>query len=211
MGFFKSIFSQKEPEPVARSLEHPSDLQPKDIVKFGFAAQRIISNESFTVEKVHTLDTGGEQQKKTLLFLQGNEHRLRLSVSDEQAELALQVYPDDVGQLFDVDAFVHMLDPDSGVHHMLEKKAELADFSGWVGTVYRQEAGQNAYLYHEDYRQRLMPTDGESGQEFSYYYLISDDRQYALEVQVFDGGQTNVYLLVYLPLSKIEELWPAAA
>jgi len=210
MGFFKSVFSKKEPETTARSLDHASELQPKDIVKFGFAAQSLISNQTFKVYKVQTLDTGGEQKKKTLFFLQGNENKLRLSVRDDQAEVALQLYPDDVAQLFDVDAFVHMLDPDSGVHHMLESVGESNDFSGWLGKVYRQEAGQNAYFYDQDYRQRLMPTNGEAGQAFSYYYLISDDRQYALEVQVFDGGQTNVYLMVYLPLNKIEELWPAA-
>jgi len=211
MGFFKSVFGKKEPEAVIRSLDHASQLQPNDIIKFGFTAQNHLSNQSFKVEQVHTLDTGGEHKKKTLFFLQGNEQRIRLSLHEEKAEIAIQIYPDDVSQIFNVDAFVEMLDPDSGVHHMLEKQGEPEKLTGWTGLVYRQEAGQNAYLYDQDYRQRLMPTDGSAGQEFSYYYLISDDRKYALEVQVFDGGQTNVWLMVYLPLSKIEELWPASA
>ncbi|MDQ6963005.1 MAG: hypothetical protein Q9M28_10870 [Mariprofundaceae bacterium] len=211
MGFFKSIFSKSEPEPTARSLDHASDLEPKDIVKFGFSAQQILSNQSFKVRKVQTLDTGGEHKKKTLFTLEGSDKDLRLSVEDNDAELALQIYPDDVSQIFNVDDFVEMLDPDSGVHHMLKSIGKPEDFAGWVGSTYRQESGQNAYLYNQDYRQHRMPTDGSTGHEFSYYKLITDDRKYALEVHVLDGGQTNVYLIAYLALNKIEELWPSAA
>lgn len=211
MGFFKSVFGKNEPEVTTRSLEHATDLEPKDIVKFGFSAQQILSNQSFKVRKVQTLDTGGEHKKKTLFTLEGNDKDLRLSVCDDNIELALQIYPDDVSQMFDVDAFVEMLDSDSGVHHMLKSTATPDQFSAWVGSTYRQEAGQNAYLYNQDYRNRTMPTDGSTGHEFSYYYLITDNRQHALEVHVFDGGQTNVYLVAYLALNKIEELWPAAS
>ena len=39
--------------------------------------------------------------------------------------------------------------------------------------------------------------------------LISQDREYGLEFRVFDGGRTEAHCCVYLPLRKIDALWPA--
>lgn len=216
MGFFRKILGGKGEagRPAPRVLERPQDLQPGDIVKFGFTAQQVLSNRSFTVEEVATLDLGGDACKKALFTLAGGHDRVRLAISNDNAgerlELGLSLLPADVEQIFPLEGFIDLLDPESGVLHTLERIGEPPSFENWTAPVYRQEAGQNAYRYPEDYRHRPMPEDAEAGRALSYYRLVSDDRCYALEVQVYDGGQTEVSLLAYLAPASIEELWPAA-
>jgi len=215
MSILKTLFrSTRKDNHTSHGLQHPRDLQLGDIVKFGFAAQQGISNQSLRVEDIDTCDLGGEQHKKTLFTLQGSGARLRLAVVDqgrggERLEIGIAVLPEDVEQIFEMDAFIDLLDPETGVHHVLERIGEPPHFAGWVGPVYRQEAGHNAYYHAGDYRDRRLPASEEEGDAFSYYLLVSDDRAFGLEVQVYDGGRTDVYLLVYLAISKIEELWPA--
>jgi hypothetical protein len=213
MSFIKGIFKGRKKDTTApRSLDHPRDLQSGDIVKLGFAAQEGIGNRSFTVETIATCDLGGEGRKKTVFTIESAGERFRAAVVrdgvDEWLEIARQVLPDDVQQVFDVEDFINLLDPDTGVNHVLERTSELAFLAGWTAPVYRQEAGHNAYYYSGDYRDCELPHDADEGEAFSYYLLVSDDRKFALEVQVYDGGRTEVYLIVYLPVSKIEELWP---
>ena len=213
MSLFKSLFrgaGSNQP----RTLEHPRDLQLGDMVKFGFADQQIISNQRLEVEAVNTCDLGGEARKKIVFTLRGVGPSCRCAVVETSCgdviELGRAVLPDDVEQVFDIEAFMDLLDPDTGINHVLERQGEPEDLAGWTGTVYRQEAGHNAYLYSGDYRSRPMPEDAEAGDAFSYYLLVTDDRRHGLEVQVYDGGRTEVYLLAYLGLAKIEALWPAA-
>ncbi|MDQ7016247.1 MAG: hypothetical protein Q9N68_07720 [Gammaproteobacteria bacterium] len=216
MSFFKTLFGSEKDAAPARRLEHPKNLQIGDIAKFGFAAQAAISNQSFVIEDVHSYDLGGEQKRKTVFTTENSDGvLLRLAVIEERhqerLEIAIPLLPDDVQQIFDIDAFVDLLNPDTGTHHVLERIADVAELEGWTAPVYRQEQGHNAYFYDRDYRGLSLPEDADEGTAFSYYLLVSDDREYALEVQVFDGGQTEVYLLAYLAVEKIEELWPAKA
>ena len=215
MAILKGLFrGGNEEKDATRTLDHPKDLKPGDIVKFGFAAQDGISNQSFRVVDVNALDLGGERHKKAVFALEGPEARLRLAVvqtdQGERLEIGRSVLPEDVEQVFDVDAFIDLLDPDTGVNHVLERTGEPGHLAGWSASVYRQEAGHNAYYFRGDYRSRLLPEDADAGDAFSYYLLVSDDRKFGLEAQVYDGGRTEVFLLAYLPVSKIEELWPAA-
>ncbi len=215
MSLLKGIFNKgrgADKNIPARSLDHPRDLQAGDIIKLGFAAQEGIGNRSFTVETVTTFDLG-ENHQKTVFTIETAGERFRMAVvrdgMDEWLEIARQVLPDDVQQVFDVEAFINLLDPDTGVNHVLERIHEPDFLTDWTAPVYRQEAGHNAYYYSDDYRDSELPHDADEGEAFSYYLLVSDDRRFALEVQVYDGGRTEVYLIVYLPVSKIEELWPA--
>ncbi|VFM96362.1 MAG: hypothetical protein BECKG1743D_GA0114223_100494 [Candidatus Kentron sp. G] len=217
MSLLKSLFRgrQETGRDTSRTLEHPKDLQLGDIIKFGFTGQQHLSNQSLRVEDINTCDLGGEQHKKTVFTLQGTgAEEIRLAVVDngqgERIELGCPVFPEDVVRIFDQDAFIDLLDPETGVHHILERDSEPEPLTGWTASVYRQEAGHNAYYHSGDYRSRQLP-DFEQDNAFSYYFLVSDDRQFGLEVQVYDGGRTNVYLLVYLPISRIEELWPGGA
>ena len=212
MALFGKLFGSDEP--TVRSLTTVNELEPGDFLKFGFNALEGLSNQSLSVDSVATHDLGGESKKKILFELRGSSLRLRLAQiregRGERLEIARQIYPDDVESCFDVEAFINLLDPDTGVNHVLKRTGKLPELSGWLGKTYRQEAGHNAYLYPKDYRHKSMPADATQGSEHSYYLLVTDDRNYGLEVQVYDGGQTDVWLLVYLDPDTLEEMWPSA-
>jgi len=214
MGLFKGIFGSRDKgDSSPRSLNHPVNLQKGDIIKFGFTAQNGISNQSFSVEDINTYDFGGENQKKFAFTIKGVSNNFRMAVIEDtmgqRLEIGLSVLPDDVKKVFNENDFINLLDPDTGVNHVLERTGEPDFLLGWTASVYRQEAGHNAYYHAGDYRDRLLPTTEMEGSAFSYYLLVNDNREFAIEVQVFDGGRTGVYILCYLPISKIEEMWPS--
>ena len=196
-----------------RILEHPRHLEPGDIIRFGFAAQTEIGGESFTVEKVETLDIGGDATKLTYFMLSGVKHSVRLRVvDDDTAEVALEVLPEVLFAAFNEDDLAEVLAPDSGEHHKItahKLKKIPQEIQPWVGTKYRQEAYAKAYLHKGDYRNQALPTTvGAGAIGCDYALLVSDDRERSLEFRVFDGGRTEARLCAFLPVRKIEELWP---
>ncbi len=213
MGFFKGIFGgDEQPERPVRTLDHPKSLQIGDMLKLGFTGEEGLSAQTFTVKGIDTQDLGGEALKKALFNVEGVDGHYRMAVvkerGEEWLEVARQCYPEDVLSIFEQEAFIDLLDPETGVNHSLARIGEPAEFSGWTCAAYRQEAGHNAYFHHGDYRNRSITYV--QGEAFSYYRLVSDERLCALEVQVYDGGRTDVWLCKLLPLHKVEELWPAA-
>ena len=123
--------------------------------------------------------------------------------------LALKVFPEDVESIFSIDEFAHILDEDSGDQHVLDRKNTPEHFSGWTGQRYVQEAGHEGYLHKGDFREITLPDDKESCIPFSYYYLVSKDRKHAIQIEVYDGGRTEVFLVAYQPQRYIEEMWPS--
>ena len=213
MSLLKRFGLGKDKDKSPRILEHPRDLEPGDIIRYGFASQTEISGEGFTVDRVETLDVGGDTTKLTYFILSGVKHSVRLRVVDEDtAEIALEVLPDVVFSAFDEDDISEVLAPDGGEHHQVttRNRDEIPpEVQPWVGTKYRQEAYVKAYLYKGDYRNRAVPTTVEAGEiGCDYSLLVSDDRQQSLEFRVYDGGRTEAFLCVMIPMRKIEELWP---
>lgn len=212
MGLF-DVFKRKEE--VVRVLEHPRDLLIGDMVDFALMDQVQLNNQSFQVTDIWTLDLGGDNHKWTYFQLNNVAQNIRLRVvSHDVVELGLQIYPDDLLEIFAETDIAHILDADSGVNHRLNLSIALADIAteqqGWVATTYRQEGFELAYRYDEDYRDKPLP-DFVGGDELGcdFAWLISDDRAHGLEFRVFDGGRTEVYLCAYLPRRKIDALWPA--
>jgi hypothetical protein len=216
VGFFDKFGWNRGEDESPRALEHPRDLEPGDMLKFAFSDQAEISGATFAVEQIRTLDLGGDAHKHTYFMLSDGEHRVRLRVVDaDTLELALEVLPDRLVSAVEKDDVIMALDPDSGVHNVIHacRSEEIpSDIRPWVGQVYRQEGYVKAYRYEGDYRKRALPsTEGEDEQGCDYAYFVTDDRQRALEIRIFDGGRTEVHLCVFLPLRKIEELWPGKA
>ncbi|VAW61832.1 hypothetical protein MNBD_GAMMA10-1701, partial [hydrothermal vent metagenome] len=78
---------------------------------------------------------------------------------------------------------------------------------GFVGDAYYQERTNEAYRSTKDCREADLKESDWSG--FDYKLMVTDDRQYAIRIEVYDGGRTDVYLIAYLASSKVEEYWPA--
>lgn len=212
MGLFDRF---KKTVSEARILEHPRDLLVGDMIDFALMEQTELNNKSFQVTDIWTLDLGGDKNKRTYFQLQDADKNIRLRVvSDDLLEFGLAIYPEDLLTIFAQSDIEAILDPDTGVNHYLKSKKVSSDildiFIGWLATEYHQEGFELAYRYQQDYRQRSLPetVEGdEAGCDFAW--LFSENRKHALEFRVFDGGRTEAHLCAYLPLRKIESLWPA--
>lgn len=195
-----------------RNLSHPKDLKTGDIIKLGFTGQNRLSNETFKIVDVLTYDLGGEDKKKITFVIENEDGYCHLSVvSDnrgDKLEFGIAVLPEDVDQIFSFDQFGKIFDEELGVNQKLERLNEPGPFSGWTTQVYMQEAGHSAYTYHADYRDSAMPDDADAGDNIDYIKFVGDDRKFALQIEVYEGGKTDVYLQAFLATDKIEEMWP---
>ncbi len=66
---------------------------------------------------------------------------------------------------------------------------------------------RKAYRSQKDGRNNTLDESDWLG--FDYKLMVSDDRQHAIRIEIYDGGRTDVYLIAYLALSKVEEYFPA--
>ena len=206
-------FKQKQPE--ARALDHPRDLLVGDMVDFALMEQAGLSDSSFQVTKIWTLDLGGDPHKRIYFQLKDVDCKVRLRiVNDDIFELAIEVTPETLLKVFSESDIATILDPDSGVNHQLKIKGKMKkipeELIGWVTKKYRQEGFELAYRYEDDYRHKSLPDTMDSGEQgCDFAWLISDDREFGIEFRVFDGGRTEAHCCAYLPLRKIDALWPA--
>lgn len=213
MGILQRFGIGKKPLSAVREIEHPRELESGDIIRFGFANQAELSNEGYTVDRIETLDIGGDATKQCYFMLSGPEQKVRLRVVDnDTVEVSLEVLPDTLLAAFEEHDLAEILDPDSGDQHRLNSKREAEippQLQPWVAPKYRQEAHIKAYVYNQDFRTQALPKTTDQGEVgCDYSLLVSDDRQWCLEFRVFDGGRTEAFLSVMLPARKIEELWP---
>lgn len=196
-----------------RSLEHPKDLQVGDMIEFELMEQEILANRSFQVSEIWTLNYSSATHSKTYFELNDIDEKIRLSVQKDHIEVAMQVLPETLLEIFEEQDIAIILDPDSGVNHQLKAKIKMkklpAELKGWVTKKYNQEGFEIAYRYSGDYRNKSLPEHSDAGEiECDYAWLVSGDRQFSIEFRVFDGGRTEVHLCAMIPLRKIISLWP---
>lgn len=210
MGFFKSVFGGGKQPPSPGKIESPKDLKVGDMLKMEFASQTLISGQTLKVTDQVFYDISTVENCKTVSTLQGADKTLYVSYSSVNPELpleiAINVLPETIFKLFKESKFAAIFDEPENTNHRLKLKHELDEVQGFVAPSYFQERTNEAYRSSKDCRSETLAEDDWSG--FDYKLMVSDDRQHAIRIEVFDGGRTDVYLIAYLPLSKVEEYWP---
>lgn len=212
MGFFKSVFGGDDESPPV-NIESPKDLKAGDMLKMEFADQVLISGQTLKVSEQLSYDLSAVENCKTVSILEGADQRVLLSTStvnpDRPLEVAISVLPETVFRLFKRKQFAAIFDEPDNSDHRLNRKSnvvELNDLQGFVAKSYFQERTNEAYRSQKDCRNSgLNDTDWTA---FDYKLMVSDDRLNAIRIEVFDGGRTDVYLIAYLALNKVEEYWP---
>jgi len=214
MGFLKSMFGGGDKSPPARVIESPQDLTVGDMVKMEFAEQTLISGQTLKVSEQVFYDVSAVEHCKTVSVMNGADQRVLLSHSsvnpDQPLEVAIAILPEKVFEIFNRDQFVAIFEePDNADHrlHCKIKLNELDELQGFIGKSYFQERTNEAYRSQKDCRGKTLSDSDWTG--FDYKLMVADDRQHAIRIEVFDGGRTDVYLIAYLALSKVEEYWPA--
>ncbi|HHI94008.1 MAG TPA: hypothetical protein ENK04_10935 [Gammaproteobacteria bacterium] len=213
MGLFKSLLGGGDKSPPPRAIESPKDLRPGDMLKMEFAEQTLISGQTLKVSEQVFYDISAVENCKTVSILEGVGQRVLLSVStvnpDRPLEVALAVLPEKVFEIFGRDQFVAIFDEPDNTDHRIHRQANVAlnELQGFVGGSYFQERTNEAYRSKKDCRNEAL-TDAD-WEGFDYKLLVTDDRCHAVRIEVFDGGRTDVYLIAYLALNKVEEYWLA--
>jgi hypothetical protein len=213
MGFIKSMFGGDDKSPPSHVIESPKDLKPGDMVKMEFTDQSLVSGQTLKVSEQVFYDVSAVESCKTVSIMEGADRRVLISSSsvnpDRPLELAISILPEEVFKIFKRKKFIAIFEePDNADHRIsLKKDVELNEFQGFVGDSYFQERTNEAYRSTKDCRDGALIDSDWAG--FDYKLMVSDDRHYGVRIEVFDGGRTDVYLIAYLSLTKIEEYWPA--
>jgi|TARA_Y100000310_G_scaffold341815_1_gene442279 hypothetical protein len=211
-SFVKALWSRTKKDPESRQLDHVRDLLEGDLVNISdsYALPAQIRASSFKVVAVSTYQF--EYEFETSFSLEGqDDYRIELLVEKEdgreRAAFSLSIDRDVVEQLFDLDQFSEVFDEDA--QPVLELQQEPDDLAGWTAPLYRrQSCAERGYYYEQDYRGSSPPDEEGEGEPFDYYGLVSDDGDHAVDIEVWDTGETDVVLTIYRPISDIKELWP---
>jgi len=213
MGLFRSILGGGDQPPPPRAIESPKDLQPGDMLKMEFSEQTLISGQTLKVSEQVFYDISAVENCKVVSILEGVDQRVLLSAStvnpDRPLEIATAVLPEKVFEIFGRDPFVAIFEEPDNTDHRIQRQTNVAlnELQGFVGDCYFQERTNEAYRSKKDCRNNtLTDTDWEG---FDYKLMVTDDRCHAVRIEVFDGGRTDVYLIAYLALNKVEEYWLA--
>ena len=215
---FKKIFGRDKSGSSVRSLDHPRKLKQGDFIKIGFDDHPEISNTEFMIQKITGLDLSaksGYERSVIHLGLTGDDRPLLMWVDDDgNAERLAFAYGADqphVETMINVEQFADLFNPDRD--YLVEVNSHPSSLKGntWLASKYVQDQACEVYWLDRD-PVDVGTTENVSTDEKScdYFRLTSKDQEAAIEVFVFDGGETDVYFVIYLAMFKIEEMMPSA-
>ena len=211
-SFIKGLWSRTKKGPVVRRLEHPRDLQSGDLLQmsdsFGLPDQ--LRSQTF---KVVGINTGQfEHSFSTTFALQSaTDDTVDLTIEEDAgrqlAAFSFAINRDVVEQLFDLEEFGSVFDDEFSTSLRLQ---DAAGMDSLVAEEYHQVAmGERGYFYDSDYRGSRPPDHEGVGEPFDYYCLVNDKETHGVEIEVYQGGETDVSLTLYRDLTDIRDLWPA--
>jgi hypothetical protein len=213
MSFFKNIFGKAE-QP-SRALTTAEQLLVGDIIVLtdSFALPDCLRQQQFRVSAVNSYEY--EHNVDTEWVLTGNHgHELYLSLAiDDQTELkfSLKIKHQDIESLFDLTEFATVFDEPGQAY--LHKQRDTTATSGWTDAAYQQAVfSRVGYFHRTDHRSTsLSEFEGkEAGEQFELYALYAQDEQKGIDIEVWQDGDTDVFLTLYRPLSDIVDMYPGS-
>jgi len=217
VGFFSNLFGKKEAE--ARQLNHPNQLIKGDMLSLddSFALPSQLRGQQFRVEAVNTYEYEGKQEPEWVLKGQTGDSIFMGIEEDDETYIALSIKVNRtyVEQIFDLDQFSTIFDEaEQAKLNCLPLSPQLDnEFSSWLSEEYHQIVfSEFGYFHREDYRNKQCNSDSNnnSGDAFEAYQLIDNDESKAIDIEVYEGGSTDVMLTIYRPLSDIRDYWPGS-
>ncbi|MFT6072595.1 MAG: hypothetical protein ACJARD_001644 [Alphaproteobacteria bacterium] len=210
MQFLKKLFGNDTPQDTRSALDHPEQLRKGDIVKFGFLDQQDLSNQRFEVVAVNSYDFSNEKSYcLTLKGEKGNNFWLSTYTEDGEEYLCVskKLSRGDVKTLFNEDAFAEVFEEGTGTE--LQRLKVSDHLVEWTAPLYTEEEDCAKGYYHDgDYRDKSIPQYADEASALDYYLLEDDNEAYAIEIEVYEDGDTEVSATIYLDISVICEMWP---
>lgn len=210
MSFFKRLLGKKD-EP-QRQLDHPSKLNQGDVISLddSFALPPALRGQQLRVEAVNSYEF--ENSTQPLWSLKGHTNEsIYLSLEEDDETLlvfSIKINRAIVEQLFDLDQFSTIFDEPGKARLTCQPLADnQPHLQLWLAKSYHQVAfAEQGYFHRLDHRSHTISDD--TGEVFEAYQLLDDNEQYAIDIEVYERGETDVMLSLYRPLSDIREYWP---
>ncbi|MCZ6804680.1 MAG: hypothetical protein O7D86_12310 [Proteobacteria bacterium] len=214
-GIFKK---NKGDDDFPRSLTKPDELQVGDIVslKERLSLPSELQGAELEVTAVGTYQySDGLEKEVTLRSVDNKTYYLSMDDNDGDPVLcfSIKLERELVSQLFDLDQFALLFDPDYATLDVHSIPDEIKD---WVkdGQYVQEISDAEGYFYNDDLIAKgISPSSrhDDNGEEFRYYSCDSDvDDNYSLLVEVWESGETDVSIEVSTPTDVIAEMWPNA-
>jgi len=209
-NFFKS---KKAPE---RQLTHASDLKKGDMLSIidSFAYPSWLKGQTVRVIDVQTYQY--QHSSDTEFVLETNSGQVVfLQIEQEDGEqwanFSIKIQRDDVDSIFTLDEFARIFDEEELT--FIEVKNTPEKFMQFLGKTYQQsETPFVCYFHKQDYRTQSLPRyEQEGGEPCEMICLASDDESHSLNIEIWDGGETEVSLTLTRPISDIVDLFPGDA
>lgn len=229
-GFFKSLFSGGEAKTGPRRVEHPDDLRPGDGLSFGRVDQPELSRQSFTVSRVDTYVYGSLAYPESAIAREGNEFYLMYEEegSDHFLSVARLMTPEEMENLFDPGDLraisnemmtIAGLLPAQGYQAGAGEIKELAlrpgrrggALASWLAPRYfLQDRHLRGFFVEDDARYLGDEELSRRKEPFLDWVFVDLEDEKAVEFQLFDTGQVESALVVYLEPGDISKMQPGA-
>jgi len=222
--FIKNIFGNQENESAnIRKLNHATDLLEGDSVRFKLHAPPLIKEKVFKVVSISTYYF--ESSQDTVFVLQGgggSSSRIFMSIENNpesfadkiEIRLSVMITHSSVRQLFDENDLSEVVDVEDRlveVHRLMDTDSydsKLSEYAGWTAPLYYREAfAVRGYHLQGDFRNKPIPQQSYSREEFDYYCLVSSDEKHVVEISVYNDNE-DVMLTFVTDGNIIEELLP---
>ncbi|XQF91175.1 DUF4178 domain-containing protein [Pseudoalteromonas espejiana] len=209
-NFFKSKKSQK------RQLNHASELKKGDMftVIDSFAYPSWLKGQSLRVIDIQTYQY--QHSSDTEFVLETNSGQvvfLQIEQDDGEqfANFSIKIQRDEVEQIFGLDDFARIFDEESLTNIQVQNTPER--FTQFLAKSYQQtESPYVCYFHNKDFRGQSLPRyEQEGGEPCEMICLASPDEGHGLNIEIWDGGETEVSLTLTRPITDIVDLFPGDA
>lgn len=199
---FAGIFN-KEKHNKIRKLVGINDLQLGDFVEFTLIPQSELANKRFEVNSISGYDFDGSPQPS--FTLQSTSAELYYLALDASGLIAVsKLLPSNlVTQALSQSAIDRIF---SSEHTSIDLSAPDSQLKHWLAPSYTTEHSAILGYYQEKYAAGSKLSDDAIG--FDYYSLVDKTGKFVLEIEVYDGGETEFYCTVLHHKSVISSMWP---
>jgi len=217
MTFFKRTLAKFSNKSTAapRKLSQVNQLLVGDIIVLtdSFALPESLRKQEFQVKAVNSYEFEHSTQTEWAL-LGGDDTEIFLSLAvDDISELkfSLKIAHEDVESLFDLEHFGEIFDEPGQA--FLDKKTDTALSLGWTSEQYQQNTfAKVAYFHRKDHRTETLSSfeGSEAGEQFELYALFNKEQSNGIDIEVWQDGDTEIYLTLFRPLSDMVDMYPGS-
>ncbi len=178
-------------------------------VGFGFMPQQMLSGKRRAVSAINTYQFGEESLTSYVLSEQA-DHSITMIVADggsDEPYLAIsrRLQFSERMRMFDNAELLALIE--NADQKRLNVRDADSEWRQWLVPQYKKEIhGLKGRLVRGDYRTfNTLPADTEV-QEFTYFFLVSPNNEFAVEVEMYNDSRIELFATVYRRLSDIGEI-----